>query len=696
MNISFALPSHQLGMNLRFMPISLLFIIDFAYQLHRTMGNVHALAHRVTAMSVAVLATAGFIFCLLAGFGCNYLSVNPMPGRVVITPDGLEFATEDSAYLGIQCDSPFHRENDRMWNMSQLFLYIGLIVGGVTTLLAWVVSVLIPPTNITWRSLSVLSACAAVIEVPIFLIFESEPCTIDINRQTCAVATGGILNIVSITLFVGMTIWTQCLNPPDWTKETEAWRNTDRQVKVGEISIPSGDASKDENETAEETLPRDASPRAPQPPMYWHMERKVVQNFSSEERRRSQEVDVEQQEEDVTKQLFENLESTPPDIEKPENVSNEDEHPEQEHSLSSFWKLRKGRSSSSKRDVEEKEEVHHVTIKDVEALTFPTGTQDENQIEKENQPDEQLRPSFWTSRKSRSVPNKDESHTRNSFWTLGGRKKDAAEDKISIANEAVEKDAQDEQSECTPVSQPRPIYSIPLSWDAEDIEIPLPPREVFREETLIIENKSEREEKDEPKSRNGQVRPGGSMMIASLKGKTQALTDRVRKASHKETAQIQKSNALKFTIICPDGTEEKKNIGPLNTSSVAERTVEKSEHPYQQNQNVQPLEDKMRSRDFVVTHSIARTHASVPLEREDTILKHMTNTTHRVQSNPVRARSTSRRPADVIPPESLSIPPPSNTMSFDAVSEMTPAVAEHEPILEETLDILEDLARLER
>jgi hypothetical protein len=218
------------------------------------MGNVHAFAHRVTALSMACLASAGLILCSLSGFGCSFLVVNAKPDRSVMTPRGQEFLGQEMAFLGVQCDSPFFEETDRMWNLSQLFLLISLILGGLTTVLAWALGTFVPPNKQNWRAVSILAAVTAVMEVPIFLIFESEPCNMDINRQTCSMTLGSYFNMTSIALWVAMTLWTQFLRPPNWSREVDAWRSSG--IKVNEITIPSLDENGTDISNYEHESPR--------------------------------------------------------------------------------------------------------------------------------------------------------------------------------------------------------------------------------------------------------------------------------------------------------------------------------------------------------------------------------------------------------------------------------------------------------
>ena len=188
------------------------------------MGNVHSFAHRLTALSMACLASAALIFCTLGGLSCSFVQVQAKEDRNLISSTGEEFDAQ-VGYFGVQCeDSPFYDEADRLWNLSQLFFYISLGFGGLTALMAWALTFCIPPTGCRWRTMSVFAAITAVMEVPIFLLFESDTCNIDVNRQTCKLAMGAYMNMLSVILWAIMTIWIQCLNTPEWGEEINAWK----------------------------------------------------------------------------------------------------------------------------------------------------------------------------------------------------------------------------------------------------------------------------------------------------------------------------------------------------------------------------------------------------------------------------------------------------------------------------------------
>ena len=120
----------------------------------------------------------------------------------------------------------FYNDDDRMWNLSRIFLYVGLTCGGLTVIWSWSLSTCVVPTSVKWRLLSILAAVTAVLQVPIFLILESDVCNYDTDRQQCTLGTGAFLNIASIGLWIMLTLVIQCLRPPRWDIDDQfgAWR----------------------------------------------------------------------------------------------------------------------------------------------------------------------------------------------------------------------------------------------------------------------------------------------------------------------------------------------------------------------------------------------------------------------------------------------------------------------------------------
>jgi len=221
--------------------------------------NVHAFAHRLTALSMACLASAGLIFCALSGFGCSFIEINALEGRSVGNANGDEFENVEKAYLGVQCmsgiDEPFYDVDggvDRLWYYTRIFFYVGVTLGAFTTLFAWMLVSCVRPTPDRWRILSILAALSAIFQIPIFLVIESDTCNFDIMRQTCGLSTGAYLNVASISIWIVMTIWVQCLRAPRWDEELDAWK-TDGN-RGCDSSIPSVIEKGGEDNTFEERL----------------------------------------------------------------------------------------------------------------------------------------------------------------------------------------------------------------------------------------------------------------------------------------------------------------------------------------------------------------------------------------------------------------------------------------------------------
>jgi hypothetical protein len=123
--------------------------------------------------------------------------------------------------------------------LSQVFGVISLILSIMSTSLAWVISTIAIPSRRNWHVISIASAIAAVTEVPVFLLFESSPCKqTSLNRQ-CELSTGSYLLMISIVCTISVTIVTQCLEPPAWVRQIDAWRIRKSDDENGVGACPS-------------------------------------------------------------------------------------------------------------------------------------------------------------------------------------------------------------------------------------------------------------------------------------------------------------------------------------------------------------------------------------------------------------------------------------------------------------------------
>jgi hypothetical protein len=218
------------------------------------MGNIHSIQHRLTAITIFIIASSAFVVGALGGFSCSFVDVRvKSPDYVLITSWGEEIVDLDgstsASSFGVNCLSDgdgddgntstttFYDESDRMWNMSRIFFFCAMACGGLTVLWSFVLTTCIIPTQWRWRGLSIMAAITAVLQVPIFLIFESDTCNYDINRQSCYLSTGAYLNIASISVWIILTLATQCIRPPRWDDEFGVWRTETHIRPTKSISV---------------------------------------------------------------------------------------------------------------------------------------------------------------------------------------------------------------------------------------------------------------------------------------------------------------------------------------------------------------------------------------------------------------------------------------------------------------------------
>ena len=589
-------------------------------------GNVHAMAHRATAVSVACLATAAFVLCFVAGIGCNFVKLTAEPDRLLMTPDGKELennvaTTTPEAFFGVFCTtSPFFYEEDIMWKRAQIFLCTGLTLGAITTVIAWALCVCSVPTMTVWRSLSFFGAAAAVLIVPVFLIFESEACNMDINRQTCGLTTGAYLNMVSIIMFVILTLWTQLVPPPDWTQELNTWRQRSlnlegREVKLEEISIPSGGGSHEGTE--DETLPRD-SPQsarrgdneAPHTPVY----RSCAEPRNlMEEEYPFPEISPEGEVVDDSN-MKSGLATLVMDEYDESTVSGSIARPHSEGSKArSIWMSTSLFALASR----PKKETQTESQKPKVAMDHP------------------LEPEGSYPVRQNKVATQDSGTTSGNFQRMGYAHQGPA---------LVNRDAS--------------LLSVSDESSAVSSAVALPKSDPRVVANNNVTNRSASDKKDR------------SLVAFSMAG----LKKRFVRSPVEESPRI-----VKVSIICPDGTVEKKRLGSQEDDEEApdDELANDKTHVVGSKNNAPP--SRMAPADFAFTRSIPRAKSAMVTEEA--------SSRGRVQSSPARTETVLNSEAPV---ELFSV---EHSLSYDdSVSEMTPGPLE---VREDTLAILQDLRRLE-
>lgn len=191
------------------------------------MGNTHAFYYRLPAMFAASFATCALGLLAISGSICEFLEVKANEGKLLYISDGEERPTETKAFLGVICVSPLYEDvlnSDLMFMLSRVCLFVGIAMGSFTCVLSWALSSFISPTEANWKLLSVFAAISAVLQMPVFLIFETDPCTAYGSEQSCGIATGSFYLVLSTIFWIVVTVATQFLDPPRWADELSAWR----------------------------------------------------------------------------------------------------------------------------------------------------------------------------------------------------------------------------------------------------------------------------------------------------------------------------------------------------------------------------------------------------------------------------------------------------------------------------------------
>jgi hypothetical protein len=145
-------------------------------------------------------------------------------GEILKILDSSEQLAYTTTSIGLFCEGDFYDlEGDLMWDLSRIFLYVALSIASLAVIIAWSISTFVLPTKRHWKLISITSALSAVVQVPIFLVFETEPCK-DFPQQQCELSTGCYLLMGSVICSVFVTILTVCLDPPDWVGDLDTWR----------------------------------------------------------------------------------------------------------------------------------------------------------------------------------------------------------------------------------------------------------------------------------------------------------------------------------------------------------------------------------------------------------------------------------------------------------------------------------------
>ena len=175
---------------------------------------------------LALGATTALGLLIGAGVTCSFVDVRAKEGELIAILETSEQEARTSTSLGILCEGDFYSlQDDIMWFLSRIFFFAALACGGVAVLVTWGISTVALPTNSLWKFISGSSAVVCVLQVPIFLMFETEPCVDYKSQQECVLSTGAYLIVASAATWLFVTLITQFCDPPAWVYDLKYWRN---------------------------------------------------------------------------------------------------------------------------------------------------------------------------------------------------------------------------------------------------------------------------------------------------------------------------------------------------------------------------------------------------------------------------------------------------------------------------------------
>jgi len=184
-----------------------------------------AFLHRIPAIFTASFCVCALGMLALSGISCEFLEIQAHSGYLLNIPDS---GTHRTTYAGIICGSPLYKDtldDSLMFLLSRCCLIAAIAMGSFTSVLAIALSSFVSPTESNWKLLGVFASVSTLFQMPIFLLYESEPCVAYGLEQECFLAHGSFYLIISSAFWVAVVVATQFLDPPRWADELNAWRS---------------------------------------------------------------------------------------------------------------------------------------------------------------------------------------------------------------------------------------------------------------------------------------------------------------------------------------------------------------------------------------------------------------------------------------------------------------------------------------
>lgn len=167
-------------------------------------------------IAAAVVATAAIGLAAASGKSCSFLVVSASLNETLEVTESSNGTSQVATSQGLFCDSGYYDlDDDPMWIMSRAFLATAIGIMVLAALASWAMSfAVVRPSWRLWRCISALSAFSSLLQVPVFLVFEIQPCSQYKSVQSCTLSVGSYLLVAALLASITVTLITQCLDPP--------------------------------------------------------------------------------------------------------------------------------------------------------------------------------------------------------------------------------------------------------------------------------------------------------------------------------------------------------------------------------------------------------------------------------------------------------------------------------------------------
>jgi len=182
------------------------------------------LCHRLPSLATAVLSSAALGLSFVAGFSCSFLDVQSSMTLDASSSLGV-FCSGDASSSGSELTDGGGggSGSDTMTTLSKAFLASSWALSIPCVILAWTLALLIPPTDATWRTTSVLAGLASILSIPAFLLLESDVCNDADAGSSCAMSSGAYYLIASASCHALASALPAITSPPTWYEVKENW-----------------------------------------------------------------------------------------------------------------------------------------------------------------------------------------------------------------------------------------------------------------------------------------------------------------------------------------------------------------------------------------------------------------------------------------------------------------------------------------